>query len=275
MDDLLLPTLQPPGTSWTHKTTMVPSGLAPPTARSSDSSNTMAACALPASTNDNKASPEKQPIRNLTRAFEALCTTTTATADATDITTPDDDENALSADKALISPTAVTDLPTDDSSLEKPPFLLLQLHPDLARELSPHTVQRVSQYSLVHDVNKEAAALSSHDPMVGPETTDPQSPLVTTVLGTEPPTTTTTGTMPAVAVIDEEQWLLSAVANRTVSAEINTAKPCPATFLQAMGEQEYESAVRTQLWKPSRSWWEAKSGKNPWIEPASHNKRWR
>jgi hypothetical protein len=35
------------------------------------------------------------------------------------------------------------------------------------------------------------------------------------------------------------------------------------------------SAMRTQLWKPSRSWWEAKSGKNPWIEPSLHNKRWR
>lgn len=35
------------------------------------------------------------------------------------------------------------------------------------------------------------------------------------------------------------------------------------------------SQSRTQLWKPSRSWWEAKSGKNPWIEPNSHNKRWR
>jgi len=57
---------------------------------------------------------------------------------------------------------------------------------------------------------------------------------------------------------------------------------CPATFLQAMGEREYENPLaslsngsRTQLWKPSRSWWEAKSGKNPWIEPKSHNKRWR
>jgi hypothetical protein len=49
-----------------------------------------------------------------------------------------------------------------------------------------------------------------------------------------------------------------------------------------MGEKEYENPIaslpgvsRTQLWKPSRSWWEAKSGKNPWIEPTSHNKRWR
>jgi len=54
------------------------------------------------------------------------------------------------------------------------------------------------------------------------------------------------------------------------------------TFPQAMGERDYDNSsqnsivgVRTQLWKPSRSWWEAKSGKNPWIEPKSHNKRWR
>jgi hypothetical protein len=38
---------------------------------------------------------------------------------------------------------------------------------------------------------------------------------------------------------------------------------------------ELGGSMRTQLWKPSRSWWEAKSGKNPWIEPASHNRRWR
>jgi hypothetical protein len=74
-----------------------------------------------------------------------------------------------------------------------------------------------------------------------------------------------------------EEWLLSTIASRK-----DTSRPCPATFLQAMGEKEYENSVsslaggsRTQLWKPSRSWWEAKSGKNPWIEPTSHNKRWR
>ena len=77
------------------------------------------------------------------------------------------------------------------------------------------------------------------------------------------------------ALIDEEEWLLATIQDRQMDEEI---KQCPATFLQAMGELEYDTASsksRTQLWKPSRSWWEAKSGKNPWIEPSLHNKRWR
>jgi hypothetical protein len=97
------------------------------------------------------------------------------------------------------------------------------------------------------------------------------------------------------ATIDEEQWLLDAIQARradersttaTAGGLLNSTLPpvCPPTFSQAMGEKEYEitnpvhalsGGNRTQLWKPSRSWWEAKSGKNPWIEPSSHNKRWR
>jgi hypothetical protein len=83
------------------------------------------------------------------------------------------------------------------------------------------------------------------------------------------------------AVIDEERWLLETIDSRGMD-ESRAIKACPPTFLQAMGEREYENPLtslsngsRTQLWKPSRSWWEAKSGKNPWIEPTSHNKRWR
>lgn len=92
-----------------------------------------------------------------------------------------------------------------------------------------------------------------------------------------------TGSSSAVetALIDEEQWLLNAIDARN-SEESRSIKACPPTFLQAMGERDYENPLtslsngsRTQLWKPSRSWWEAKSGKNPWIEPNSHNKRWR
>jgi hypothetical protein len=83
------------------------------------------------------------------------------------------------------------------------------------------------------------------------------------------------------AVIDEERWLLETIDSRGFD-ESRAVKACPPTFLQAMGERDYENPLtslsngsRTQLWKPSRSWWEAKSGKNPWIEPISHNKRWR
>ena len=84
------------------------------------------------------------------------------------------------------------------------------------------------------------------------------------------------------AVIDEEQWLLDAIQARGSDECRSTTNVCPPTFLQAIGERDYDNPLtslsngsRTQLWKPSRSWWEAKSGKNPWIEPKSHNKRWR
>jgi hypothetical protein len=97
----------------------------------------------------------------------------------------------------------------------------------------------------------------------------PQTPL--------PPTSS----MIKVALIDEEKWILDAIHARC-SDETRSIQACPPTFLQAMGEREYENPLtslangsRTQLWKPSRSWWEAKSGKNPWIEPKNHNKRWR
>lgn len=92
-----------------------------------------------------------------------------------------------------------------------------------------------------------------------------------------------TSSMVSCALIDEEQWLLDTIESRSLDetrAAVNAA--CPPTFLQAMGERDYENPIqslstgsRTQLWKPSRSWWEAKSGKNPWIEPVCHNKRWR
>ena len=84
------------------------------------------------------------------------------------------------------------------------------------------------------------------------------------------------------AVIDEETWLLGAIDARRTDESRGGVKACPPTFSQAIGERDYDNHAssfsngsRTQLWKPSRSWWEAKSGKNPWIEPRSHNKRWR
>ena len=98
------------------------------------------------------------------------------------------------------------------------------------------------------------------------------SPLVAAVNGQ--PTIPRMESMTETAVIDEERWILQAIEAR---GEEKSSAACPPTFLQAMGEREYEriETNRTQLWKPSRSWWEAKSGKNPWIEPKSHNKRWR
>ena len=116
--------------------------------------------------------------------------------------------------------------------------------------------------------------MATNDPLGPNQEEEEHSPLVLAATGRVKERTAATVKS---ACIDEEVWLLSTIANRN-----ETVRSCPDTFLQAMGEKEYENPVqslaggsRTQLWKPSRSWWEAKSGKNPWIEPASHNKRWR
>lgn len=236
-------------------------------------------------------SPEKA-IRNLTHAFEALCT---------------DAVQAEKTNPVLISPTGVQDLHPSQPSLsseeegaegasaiERP---ILTLHADLQRDLSIHLIQRVSYYSVIHDINKEAASMYAQDPFVQQQQqaensgAEQSSPLLTAVIGeTETTTASTEATSPTtdnstttIAIIDEEQWLLHVIDSRSATETChNSSQQCPPTFLQAMGEQEYANPVnavtghaRTQLWKPSRSWWEAKSGKNPWIEPASHNKRWR
>jgi len=232
-------------------------------------------------------SPEEKPRRNLTHAFEALCV---VSPDETEKEEKNDDVYVVAAaaqldsgavSKNLISPTSVVPEPQHlhDEALKLP---VLNLHPDLYRDLSQECIARVSCYSILHDINKEAAALAAHDPLaIGTLESEKSCPLVLSATG-QPYTGNFNCDPIAVdqALIDEEKWLLATIADRKV---VNTTSTqCPATFLQAIGEKEYENPVhavtghaRTQLWKPSRSWWEAKSGKNPWIEPASHNKRWR
>ena len=102
---------------------------------------------------------------------------------------------------------------------------------------------------------------------------------------------TTIGKPPSLgaALLDEEWWLMSAIASRTPEeVAMNQSTKLLPTFFEAMGEKDGTGSVaestgaystgassRTQLWKPGRSWWEAKSGKNPWVEPVVHNNRWR
>lgn len=217
------------------------------------------------------------PRRNLAGAFDDLYvdepTMQTTPAASKQLTLHED------------SPTGVADLesPEDEAGDASPHF---SLHEDLKRELSQDLVNRVSFYGIVHDINKEATAMAANDfcPMLRQvkstdEADEVFSPLIVAVQG-HPSTPRQTHTMVDMALIDEERWLLGAIESRG-SRLTEAGAVCPPTFLQAMGEREYENPLssmetsRTQLWKPSRSWWEAKSGKNPWIEPKSHNKRWR
>jgi hypothetical protein len=160
-----------------------------------------------------------------------------------------------------------------------------RLHPQLQRDMSDALVERVCFYSIIHDINKEATSMASNDDSGynrnPDEINERYDPLIMAAHGHPRLEYTGSSSVIKTSLIDEEQWLLDAIDSRSPD-ETRSIKACPPTFLQAMGELDYENPLtslsngsRTQLWKPSRSWWEAKSGKNPWIEPNSHNKRWR
>lgn len=225
------------------------------------------------------------PRRNLTEQFDDLYVD--AATPATKDMKISDEESPVGVCELFAKETDVSSSDPvdrdDQADVENdvvPPF---RLHEDLARDLSPELVRRVSFYTVIHDINKEASNMASDDfASFGnvksvDEDDESNAPLVMAAKGQAIPKQPLS--MSYAAVIDEERWLLRAIAARG-DTRSNSAT-CPPTFLQAMGEREYENALssfessRTQLWKPSRSWWEAKSGKNPWIEPKSHNKRWR
>lgn len=257
------------------------------------------------------------PRRNLSEAFEELyidnTNATTTPAASTKQPPSSSEQNTTNNLKKtnLISPTGVAEFHHDHSSEEQSnpvtptakeakdteeeevtaaPYFYL--HPDLKRDLSQAVINRVMVYGVIHDINKEAMAMAANDDSAfattvsnNPEDINEEcSPLVEAVKG--PAATNSISSINTTvlqnACIDEERWLLSAIELRGEQGEDRPVQACPPTFLQAMGEREYENPLtslsngsRTQLWKPSRSWWEAKSGKNPWIEPKSHNKRWR
>ncbi|VEU37345.1 unnamed protein product [Pseudo-nitzschia multistriata] len=201
--------------------------------------------------------------------------------------------SSASMGTTLSSPTSTSNLITpiksdptekDEAIVEKKTFQF-RLHPQLQRDMSDALVRRVCFYSIIHDINKEATTMASNDDSGynrNPDEIDEKfDPLVMAVHGRSRSEFTGSSSIINVALIDEEEWLLEAINSRNPD-EARSVNACPPTFLQAIGERDYEnpltslsSGSRTQLWKPSRSWWEAKSGKNPWIEPNSHNKRWR
>jgi len=213
--------------------------------------------------------------RNLAGAFDDLYVEQPTTL----VSTPPNNPKQVTIDDS--SPAGVADLELLDDDDSIPHF---SLHPDLKRELSQELVNRVSFYGILHDINKEATAMAANDfcPLLRQvksmdEEDEVHSPLIVAVKG-QPSSSRPRQSLSMVetALIDEETWLLTAIEARG-SRLTESEAVCPPTFLQAMGERDYETmeTSRTQLWKPSRSWWEAKSGKNPWIEPKSHNKRWR
>ena len=256
--------------------------------------------------------PSQIPRRNLTEAFEELyIKPSSSMASNSESETPlakQQKPSTVTLDAksqvtvaSMISPTGVTDMNmsatatnvvtpiSKDGVVGKLDDKLgFHLHPLLQRELSDALVQRVSFYSIIHDINKECTSMAANDesgyngPPVDPLAD--HDPLIHAVRGT--PKRESAGRASAFvtnALIDEEQWLLDTIeARNSEKSRHTTVNACPPTFSQAIGERDYEnpltslsSGSRTQLWKPSRSWWEAKSGKNPWIEPMCHNKRWR
>lgn len=263
--------------------------------------------------------PAQIPRRNLTEAFEELYIKPSKSWANNVTDSPDMKQlngfvrkNIVSGTSNMISPTGVTELdtaatvesagttltsPTDHPSNLVTPIkvepitktvnesLDFRLHPKLQRDMSDHLVQRVSMYAIIHDINKEATSMAANDDSGynrnPEEVNENYDPLIMAVYGLPRLKYTGPSSFIKMALIDEERWLLDAIDSRNPE-ETRSIKACPPTFLQAMGERDYENPLtslsngsRTQLWKPSRSWWEAKSGKNPWIEPQCHNRRWR
>ena len=75
-------------------------------------------------------------------------------------------------------------------------------------------------------------------------------------------------------IIDEEEFLLLVMKSHCHS-KVLTHHPCLITLAEALGESDTSSTITTQLWKPCKSWWDAKSGKNPYLDCKNHRKRWR
>lgn len=248
------------------------------------------------------------PRRNLTEAFEELYIKPTGSM-VRESETPLVKQSSMKEETStmvgtnMISPTGVAELDLGASTARVGQKTMMSLngkhevvgkltdklgfhlHPSLQRDLTDALVQRVSFYAIIHDINKEAASMAANDDSgfnrSADDINEEYDPIVVAVQGYPKNQINGTSSMVDVALIDEENWLLETIDARSME-ETKSVKACPPTFPQAMGERDYENPLtslsnhsRTQLWKPSRSWWEAKSGKNPWIEPKSHNKRWR
>lgn len=273
------------------------------------------------------------PMRNLNDAFDLLVVDGVQTAKKGKAAT-------TAEDTTKPSPTSVLDLYKPPStpittvqlengvkvaSIQMPHFTTI--HPSLKGELSQGLIDRVSFYSIVRDINKEAMDAVSCDPRgsaynksssrsgnsnapsggdVGAAIQQCGSSGGNTVVAEDGKVhfhpnveeesksvlvmacqdaksvknASQSSSSLGATLLDEEWWLMSAIASRSPDeVSCNHATKLLPTFSEAMGEKDADThnggSSRTQLWKPGRSWWEAKSGKNPWVEPIVHNNRWR
>jgi len=176
-----------------------------------------------------------------------------------------------------------------------PPLKLphFELHESLQRTLRQTVIDRCSFYSVIHGINKAVEEMASEDRDGAIEDNqDEHSALIRAVNGPANVVNKREGPQVELAILDEERFLLAAIESR--GEDEMAIRACPSGFAVAIGEIEpslssesmYSNGQtenplsvlkpsKTQLWKPGRSWWEARSGKNPWIEPKHHNKRWR
>ena len=165
---------------------------------------------------------------------------------------------------------------------------VFKLHKSLQLSLTQSIVDRVSFYGVIHDINKEATSMAANDTKQGngEEVASVLLQAVNSQIQRTNSYTDESYSPSGTVLIDQEDWLLDTI--NSSSSDAFKPRVCPPGFAVAIGEEEPASAKnndkpfentiadsKTQLWKPSRSWWEARSGKNPWIEPNSHNKRWR
>lgn len=180
------------------------------------------------------------------------------------------------------------------SSISIPQF---QLHHSLRGTLSQGIINRVSFYSILRDINQEvldnfdSGGGSGGNTQLNPNLEEEQnSILVISCMNedddennNEYPNIDASTTRQQGVLLDEEWWLISVIASRTPESITNQSTELLPSFFEAMGEKDTgdddndddSPSSKTKLWKPSQSWWDAKSGKNPWVEPVVHDNRWR
>ncbi len=154
---------------------------------------------------------------------------------------------------------------------------LFQLHECLKKNLPQPVVNRCSLYSVVYNVNKAAyGKIESLDCKIQKKKKiEDHSPLVHAANNEHVDTSKEEeeeAPKVKLTVLDEEKFLLLIIKSR--KENMDEDEEASSGSEAASFQSALPSPVKNQLWKPARSWWEAKSRKNPWLEPRNHIKRW-